>query len=422
MSFRPQTGSRRSAARQFSKSAHEKKAKEKKQQLGGKYHQEETEISAKEVVEKNLGILSRFGNQIFALSPFSQYFDDWLVNLRQIISEFESNPAIKVDEQFVKERSQIFLDVEGALAEKRLQETNLTGEAKELADNNHLLVETDKEYAEKTRELSFKRNADVQRLSTKIRELEDDVAGQEEIKIRFYKVMARRKAAEKLAQTKQDLKSTKNELEVALQGFTADQEKLHDYYEKKKQEITDRVDALHKELEKLETDTSIEARQAACNALANAINALLQRTPLSPEHAIDKVKANRALTHFKWFTFGCSFGVLDPSRFLAILASSRNETISHSKAVAFASAIFLSSSISSKRFFFSASKFFIFSIVSFRLLIFCLPQRLMHLSFLHLKTFATKPISRKGKPSHFAKKPFRKWLKTLFSITLETRL
>ena len=145
-------------------------------------------------------------------------------------------------------------------------------------------METDKEYAEKTRELSFKRNADVQRLSTEIRELEDDVAGQEEIKIRFYKVRARRKAAEKLAQTRQALKSAKNELEVTLQSFTADQEKLHDYYEKKKQEITDRIDALHKELEKLEIDTSINARQAACNALANAINALLQRTPLSPEH------------------------------------------------------------------------------------------------------------------------------------------
>ena len=96
--------------------------------------------------------------------------------------------------------------------------------------------------------------------------------------------MARRRAAEKLAQTKQNLKSTKNELEVALQSFTAEQEKLHDIYEKKKQEITERVDSLHKELEKLETDTSIDTRQAACNALANAINALLQRTPLSPEH------------------------------------------------------------------------------------------------------------------------------------------
>ena len=230
MSFRPQSGSRRSAARQYSRSSHEKKAKEKKQRYDGKYLEEETQVSPKEAVEKTLGSLSRLGNQIFALSPFSQYFDDWLVNLRQIISEFESNPAIKVDEQFVKERSQIFLDVEGALAEKRLQESDLTGEAKELADNNHLLVETDKEYAAKTRELSFKRNADVQRLSTKIRELEDDVASQEEIKISFYKFNARRKAAEQLAQTRQELKSAKNELEVTLASFTADQEKLHDNY------------------------------------------------------------------------------------------------------------------------------------------------------------------------------------------------
>ena len=169
------------------------------------------------------------------------------------------------------------------LPKKGFKKQTLQVKQKSYADNNHLLVETDKEYAEKTRELSFKRNADVQRLSTKIRELEDDVASQEEIKISFYKVMARRKAAEKLAQTKQDLKSTKNELEVTLQTFTADQEKLHDNYEKKKQEITDKIDSLHKELERLETDTSIDARQAACKALANAINALLQRTPLSPE-------------------------------------------------------------------------------------------------------------------------------------------
>ena len=280
MSFRPQTGSHRGASRQFSKSAHEKKAKEKKHRAAGKYsEEEETELSAKEVAEKTLGSLSKFGNQVFALSPFSQYFDDWLVNLRQMIAEFESNPAVKVDEQFVKERFQIFLDVEGALAEKRLQETNLTGEAKELFDNNHLLLETDKEYAEKTRELSFKRNAEVQRLSTEIRELEDAVASQEELKFVFYKINAKRRAAEKLAQTRHALKSTKNRLEVTLQNFTVEQEKLHDSYEKKKQEITNKIDSLHKELERLETDTSLNARQTACNSLANAINALIQRSP-----------------------------------------------------------------------------------------------------------------------------------------------
>jgi len=283
MTYRPQTGSRRSTARQYSKSEHKKKAKEKKERYEGKYFEEETQVSPKEAIEKTVSGLTRLGNQIFALSPFSQYFDDWLVNLRQIISEFESNPSVKVDEQFVKDRSQIFLDVEGALAEKRLQESNLTGEEKELVDNNHLLVESDKEYAEITRELSFRRNADVQRLSTKIRELEDDVASQEEIKISFYKFRARKKAADTLEQTRQALKSAKNELEVTLSSFTADQEKLHDSYEKKKQEITDRIESLHKALEKLETDTSVEPRQAACNTLANRINALLERTPQPTE-------------------------------------------------------------------------------------------------------------------------------------------
>ena len=277
MSFRPQSGSRRSAARQFSKSAHEKKAKERKQRSGGKYLEEETEFSAEEFVNKTTGALGKLGSQIFALSPFNQYFDPWLVNLRQLISNFESNPNFKVDEQFVKERSQIFLDVEGALAEKRLAETNLTGDAKTLTDNNHLLVETDKEYAEKTREISIKRNADVQRLNTKIRELEDTVAEQEEIKISFYKVRTRSKAAKKLANARQDLKSTKNELEVALQTFTAEQEKLHDNYQNKKQEITEKIESLHNELEKLETDTSVGPRQDACQALVNAIKSLVER-------------------------------------------------------------------------------------------------------------------------------------------------
>lgn len=279
MSFRPQTGGRKGAARQFSKSAHEKKAKEKKQRAAGKYVEEQPEVSQKEAVGKTLGGLSRVGNQIFALSPFSQYFDDWLVTFRQVISEFESSPAIKVDEQFEKERTQIFLDVEATLAEKKIQESTLTGEAKELADNNHLLVETDKDYAEKTRELSNKRNSDVQRLTRQISELEEDVASQEEIKISFFKPLARKKAAQKLEQTRQELKSAKNELEVTLQTFTAEQEKMHDNYEKKKQEITEKIEGLQKELEKLEVDTSIEARQKACNALANAVIALANRTP-----------------------------------------------------------------------------------------------------------------------------------------------
>src|SRR5665647_411176 len=282
MSSKPQTSSRRGSGKQLSKSAHDKKAKEKKQKSAAKYLREESpEVTSQEVAQRTLNGLDKLGNQIFALSPFSQYFDDWLVNVRQLISEFESNPAIVADEQFVKERTQIFLDVEAALTENRLQESNLTDEAKALADNNHQIVEADKQYAEETRERSNKRNAEVQRLSTKIRELEDQLTSEQEIKISFYKFNAKKKAAQQLAQTIHNLKAAKNELEVTLQTFTTEQEKLHDNYEKRKQELNENSDRLHNELEKLETDTSTGDRQTACNALTCTINSLIKRTPVS---------------------------------------------------------------------------------------------------------------------------------------------
>ena len=284
MSFRPQTGSRRSSGKQFSKSSHEKKAKEKKQRAGAKYLMDETpEFSAMEVAQRTIGSLGKLGNQIFALSPFSQYYDEWLVTLRQVVSEFESNPTILVDDAFTKTRAQIFLDVEAALADNRLKENNLTAEAKALAGVNHQIVEADKAYAETTRERSNKRNSEVQRLSSKIRDLEDQLAIQQQVKFSFYKFSAKRKAAQELAATTQNLKAAKNELEVTLQTFTAEQEKLHDNYEKQKQDLNEESDRLHKELEKLETDTSTEARQIACSALSKTVDDLLKRTPTPPK-------------------------------------------------------------------------------------------------------------------------------------------
>jgi hypothetical protein len=272
--------SRTGASKRPAKSTREKKAKAKKPRQGAKYLREETpQASPKEVAERTLGGVARLGSQIFALSPFSQYYDDWLVNLRQVVSEFESNTAIKVDETFQKARAQIFLDVEVALAEKKIAESNLSTEAKALADNNHKIADADKEYAEQTRELSNKRNSDIQRLTNKVRMLEDDLAAQQQVKLGFFKFKEKRLAAEKLAKTQSDLTAAKNELEVITQSFNAEQDKLHDNYEKHKQELFEISDRLHKELEKLETDTSAEARQTACNALTEAINALLQRVP-----------------------------------------------------------------------------------------------------------------------------------------------
>jgi uncharacterized phage infection (PIP) family protein YhgE len=280
MSDKPQSSSHRGAGRQLSKSAHEKKAKEKKRRAGAKYFLEETpQVTMQQTAEKTIAILGRLGNQIFALSPFSQYFDDWLVTLRQTLSEFEFHPTINVDEQFQKEQSQIFQDIEGALAENRLKESSLTDEAKALADVNHQIADTDKEYAEKTRELSNKRNSEVQRLTSRVGELEEDVAAQESLKFGFFQFKEKKQAQERLVKAQQELKTTKNQLATTLASFAAEQDKLHDNYEKRKQDLSESSDCLHKELEKLEIDTSAESRKNTCSQLIECINSLLKRMP-----------------------------------------------------------------------------------------------------------------------------------------------
>jgi hypothetical protein len=250
---------------------------EKPQETKNDFQKEQNIIARKELVEKTLDASNKLGSEVFAVPPFDQYFDDWLVNLRLIVSQFESNSAIKVDEQFVKERAQIFEDVESALAQKKVEESKIEAVAKSMADNNNLLVETDKEYAEKTKALTLKKEHDTEPLLYRIRELMSDVKIQEDSKNKIFK----KKTADKLAQTKKDLQSSETELEKMQSKFTAEQDALREKYEKKKQELTAEVESLHKELEKLETDMSIEARQAASNALANAINALVQRNPMA---------------------------------------------------------------------------------------------------------------------------------------------
>jgi DNA repair exonuclease SbcCD ATPase subunit len=181
-----------------------------------------------------------------------------------------------VDDEFVKERSQVISNVELKLAERRREETALEETARRLADQNHLLVQIDTEYATATRNLSSKRNSEIQRLTRKVHDLEEELDQMNRMKTGL-NPFSKRAKAHKTAEVAQKLDAAKSELESALQNFTVEQEKLHDEYEKKKQAVIEQVRNLEKDVEVLETDGSALERRVACEALVNAVNAFLQR-------------------------------------------------------------------------------------------------------------------------------------------------
>jgi len=203
------------------------------------------------------------------------------LRLKSVLSEFESNRALNVDEEFVKESSQVIADVELKLAERRCEEAVLEKATRRLADQNHLLVQIDTEYASATHKLASKRNSEIQRLTRRVHDFEEELEETRLTKASIFSPFARRARSHKTAEVGRKLDAAKSELKSVVKAFEVEQEKLHDEYEKRKQVVIEKVRSLEKEVEKLETDGSLEARRAACEALVNAVNALLQRKTLT---------------------------------------------------------------------------------------------------------------------------------------------
>jgi DNA repair ATPase RecN len=107
--------------------------------------------AAEEVVEKTLKRLRTLGSQRFGTSPYSQHFDRWLMNLKEVLSEFESSPNLSTDDQFVKERSQILTNVELKLKERHREEASLEESIKRLSNSKNLLERIKEEYATSAR-------------------------------------------------------------------------------------------------------------------------------------------------------------------------------------------------------------------------------------------------------------------------------
>jgi len=236
--------------------------------------------TTEEIIEKTRVSLRGLGNQKFALSPFSQYFDDWLINLRKILSVFESNPLISVDEKFTEERQRILADVEGELVRKRVEEAEHEEKSKALSEKNHQLVQIDADYAAEMRNVRQKRNAEIENLTRTVHDSEAMLNQVNEMKTSFFGFTKKAKA-KKQAEITEKLNAAKKELDMALQNFNIEQEKLHDEYEKKKQATMSQVQELQKEIEEQETDTSVEKRRTACEALIEAINSLPKTAPPS---------------------------------------------------------------------------------------------------------------------------------------------
>lgn len=165
--------SRRTVNHEYSKPYREKrKDRLHKDRRTEKTGQEQKHIlTAKEISEETLKQMHTIGTQKFGSYPFSVHFDRWLMNAKIILSEFESNPNISIDEEFLAERTHILSDIEKQFEQRRRSEALLDQQAKNLADCKNTLEKLKTEYFTTAKEIETRRNRELKRLNRSIEDL-----------------------------------------------------------------------------------------------------------------------------------------------------------------------------------------------------------------------------------------------------------
>jgi hypothetical protein len=225
--------------------------------------------------------LNHLGNQRFVLSPFSEQLNFWLTSLKNILSEFESGPGIVVDDQFVKERSQIISNIELELARRRYKEEQNGEDAKNLATSRALLEQVNLDYGTAIRTIQKRREAETKALFVHIDDIKRELEHIAQMKTGILRGLSKNIKAQREAEARQRLAVAQDELAGAVQRFNDEQEKVRAEYEARRQAVSRQIQEVEKEAMSQEIDDSLDVRHAACEGLANAANSFLQRNRLS---------------------------------------------------------------------------------------------------------------------------------------------
>lgn len=270
MGYQQREGSPRDSGRGRGIPRHEKaKVKKFKHHLHGFSTLEQRQTpTPEEIVNRTLNALTHLGNQRFVLSPFSEQLNLWLTSLKNVLSEFESDPGIVVDDEFAKERSQIVSNIELELAKRRHREEHSGENAKNLATSKALLEQVNLESGTAMKTIQKRQEAETKTLSAHIEDIKRELEHLAQMKTGILRGISKNTKAWREAEARQRLAVAKDA-------------RARVEYETRKQAVSRQIQEFEKDALSQEIDGSLDVRHAACDGLVNAVNSFLQRNGLS---------------------------------------------------------------------------------------------------------------------------------------------
>ncbi len=193
-----------------------------------------------------LTYLDSLGGEMFEQKPVSKYFDDWMVNLRQVILFFESNEAIGADETFSAEYNHVFGKIEDELATILANEADVQVSLRTLVENRYLLNKIDEGYAAESKKLVAKGTSQIDNLMRTLQSLENEKAEIEQVKTSYRHLKEKMARDQKLTELTQKINAVKKRLAFTVgtssvgSGLTSD---LDADFETQSRELTAKREA-----------------------------------------------------------------------------------------------------------------------------------------------------------------------------------
>jgi hypothetical protein len=275
MGYHPRTRASKKIIREYRKAFREKDKSIAKQ---NRYSWEEKIVpSQQQVFEITLKRLHTLSNQKFGSSPFSEHFDRWLRTVETVLDEFEAQPGVGIDGQFVEERKQILEAIKLQLENHREQEAVLEVQISSLSGVKERLQRVNKEYLMEALVLRGQKSATLKRLSKELEVLKEEQNQIVKLKTGFFRGISKKEREQRETLAVQLYVAKQQEFEVKTLEFKEKQKLLKEEFEGKQEPLREEVKVLKKCTREIEEDCSLEERWFACESLRDALNNFLQR-------------------------------------------------------------------------------------------------------------------------------------------------
>jgi hypothetical protein len=169
---------------------------------------------------ETLEFIELLSNEKFEYSPISRFFDDWMVNLKQVVTSFASNGIIEPDDDFNKQFSDIFNDIEEQLAKRLLNEAEIEVSTKTLEEDKQILGEINAGYAAQTKDIVTKGTSAIDFLIKNVKHIEEELAELEKTKTSYLHPLKKITRDQKQVELTKKLYDSKKRLAMAVQSST----------------------------------------------------------------------------------------------------------------------------------------------------------------------------------------------------------